>query len=55
MLKNHFGMKIDENDFDIDNKFVDNQVKSFYDIYNKHFDYKIYSADAINNNQININ
>ena len=55
LLKKHFGMKKDENDFDIDNKFVDNQVKSFYDIYKSHCEYKIYSANELNNNQLNIN
>ena len=47
-----FGSK---KDFDIDNKFVDKQVKSFYDIYKKRCECKIYSAQDIDNNQININ
>ena len=45
----------DQNAFDKDNKFVDKRVKSFYDIYKKHCEYKTYSADDIDNNQININ
>lgn len=45
MLKNHFDMKKNEKDFDNDNKFVDNRIKSFYDIYKKHCEYKIYGDD----------
>ena len=45
----------DEKGFDKEYKFVDKRVKSFYDIYNKRCDYKIYSAHDIENEQININ
>ena len=41
--------------FDKENKFVDNGNKSFYDIYNKNCGIKIYTADDIENNKININ
>ena len=41
--------------FDKQNKFVDKNVKSFYDIYNKFCDIRIYTADEIENNEININ
>lgn len=41
--------------FDKNNKFVDNDVKSFYDIYNKFCDIRIYTADEIEKNGININ
>lgn len=41
--------------FDKDNKFVDKSNKSFYDIYNKNCEIKIYTADDIENNKININ
>ncbi len=44
-----------EKDFDKDNKFVDKLVKSFYDIYEKRCEVKIYSANDIENNLININ
>lgn len=45
----------DAKKFDQDNKFVDKRIKSFYDIYKKHCEYKIYSAEEIDNNQITIN
>ena len=52
VLESRFDKK--EN-FDKDNKFVDKSNKSFYDIYNKNCDIKIYTADDIENNKININ
>ena len=52
LVLTRFGAK---KDFDVDNKFVDKQVKSFYDIYKKRCECKIYSAYEIDNNQININ
>ncbi len=55
LLKDRFGSKYSENDFDKSNKLVDNRVKSFYDIYNKRCEYKIYSAIDADNNLININ
>ena len=54
ILREFFGVA-DEKSFDKDYKFVDKRVKSFYDIYNKHYDYKIYSAHEIEDEQININ
>ncbi len=42
-------------DFDRQNKFVDKSRESFYDIYNKNCEIRIYSADEIDNNEININ
>lgn len=53
LLKNGFGAY--EKDFDKNNKFVDKQVKSFYDIYKKRCEYKIYSAEEVKSNKININ
>ena len=41
--------------FDKEYKFVDNSNKSFYDIYNKKCEIRIYTADDIENNKININ
>ena len=41
--------------FDKENKFVDNSNKSFFDIYNKKCEIKIYTSDDIENNKININ
>lgn len=41
--------------FDKECKFVDKSNKSFYDIYNKNCEIKIYTADDIENNKININ
>ena len=55
ILKARFGATKQEKSFDKDNKFVDKRVKSFYDIYNKRYDYKIYSAKEIENSEININ
>lgn len=55
VLVGHFGLASAEKHFDKDNKFVDNHNKSFYDIYNRHCDYNIYTADDIENNEININ
>lgn len=54
LMISHFGAS-GEKTFDNEYKFVDKRVKSFYDIYNKHCPYKLYSADEIENNQININ
>ena len=54
LMIGHFGAS-SEKTFDNEYKFVDKRVKSFYDIYNKHYTYKLYSADEIENNQININ
>ncbi len=57
ILRERFGCAADENAFDNDkdNKFVDKQIKRFYDIYNAHCEYKVYSADEIGNNEIDIN
>ena len=41
--------------FDEQTKFVDKDKKSFYDIYNKNCEVRIYTADDIENNKININ
>ncbi len=41
--------------FDKEYKFVDKGNKSFCDIYNKNCEIKIYTADDIENNKININ
>ena len=54
IMCNYFGVS-KEKSFDIDYKFVDKRVKSFYDIYEKRCEYKIYGADDLENNQININ
>ncbi len=54
LLFNYFGANGGENNFDKDNKFVDKRVKSFYDIYEKRCEYKIYSDDDIENNIIDI-
>ena len=40
--------------FDEQVKFVDKDKKSFYDIYNKNCEVRIYTADDIENNKINI-
>ena len=55
LLKTRFGNKQSYDEFDKSNKFVDIRVKSFYDIYIKSCECKIYSADDIENNLININ
>ena len=55
VLEELFGLENAEKYFDKDNKFVDKNVKSFYDIYDKYCEIKIYSADEIENNMININ
>lgn len=55
VLMAHFGLSSSEKDFDKDNKFVDNQNKSFYDIYNGRCEYRLYTADDLENNEININ
>lgn len=52
ILAERFGAK---NDFDVSNKFVDKTVKRFYDIYEKRCEYKIHTADDIDNNLIHIN
>ena len=54
-LGEYFGTSKNADDFDRNKKFVDNNKKSFYDIYNKHCEYRIYSAREIENNEININ
>ena len=54
-LAGRFGLSRNKKDFDKNNKFVDKNVKSFYDIYDKYCEIKIYSADEIENNMININ
>ena len=55
VLKGRFGMSVDKKDFDKVNKFVDKDDKSFYDIYKKYCEVKIYSADDVENNEVNIN
>lgn len=55
ILSKHLGMPDARENFDKEEKFVDKNIKSFYDIYNKRCEYKIYSADDIENNEININ
>ena len=55
VLSKWFGLRVDKKDFDKDNKFVDKDDKSFYDIYNKYCEVKIYSADDVENNEVNIN
>ncbi len=52
LLRSRFDMS---DSFDKDNKFVDKNAKAFYDIYNKSCDIKIYTADDVENNMININ
>ena len=52
LLRSRFDM-VDT--FDKDYKFVDKNAKAFYDIYNKNCEVKIYTADDIENNKININ
>lgn len=54
ILQGRFGCYVTENDFDKENKFVDKQIKRFYDIYNARYECKIYTADDIENNLINI-
>lgn len=44
----------DSENFDKSSKFVDNRVKSFYDIYNKYCSYKIYSSKDILNESFEI-
>lgn len=55
LLDERFGLYTDKKDFDKSNKFVDINEKSFYDIYNKSCEVKIYSADDVENNEVNIN
>ncbi len=55
LLDERFGLYTDKKDFDKNNKFVDINEKSFYDIYNKSCEVKIYSADDVENNEVNIN
>lgn len=52
ILSERFGMS---EIFDKDDKFVDKNVKTFFDIYNKSCEVRIYTADEIDNNEININ
>lgn len=54
LLLERFGLS-NEQDFDKENKFVDKRNKSFYDIYNKCCEYKLYTTDDIENNMIDIN
>lgn len=55
MLEERYGLFRDKKDFDKEEKFVDKNTKSFYDIYNKHCEYRVYTANDIENNRININ
>ena len=55
LMNERFGCRTDKKDFDKYNKFVDKNEKSLYDIYNKHCEIKIYSADEVENNEVNIN
>ena len=55
LVSERFGASVDRKDFDKNNKFVDINEKSFYDIYNKYCEVKIYSADDVENNEVNIN
>jgi hypothetical protein len=48
-------MRENKKDFDKNKKFVDKDDKSFYDIYNKYCEARIYSADDVENNEVNIN
>ena len=52
LLTSHF---YGTGNFDEQARFVDKDKKSFYDIYNKSCEVKIYTADDIENNKININ
>ena len=54
LLESHFAPDNAQIVFDKDNKFVDKRVKSFYDIYKSHCEYKIYSDEDIENNIIDI-
>ena len=54
LLYEHFSFGDVKNDFDKSLKFVDKNVKSFYDIYNKYCAYKIYRADEIMNGGIEL-
>ena len=49
LLAGELGLQNSKNDFDKNLKFVDKNVKSFYDIYNKYCSYKIYRADDVLN------
>ena len=55
ILSKCFGLRVEKTDFDKNNKFVDKDDKSFYDIYNKYCEVRIYSADDVENNEVNIN
>ena len=55
LLGERFGLKDGKKDFDNTQKFVDNKIKSFYDIYNKRSEYRVFTADELENEQININ
>lgn len=52
ILCERFGAK---NDFDLSDKFVDKTVKRFYDIYEKRCEYKVHTADDIENDFLHIN
>ena len=54
LLYEHFSVGNAKNDFDKNLNFVDKNVKSFYDIYNKYCSYKIYRADEIMNDGIEL-
>lgn len=54
VLERCFGLRVDKKDFDKNNKFVDKDDESFYDIYNKYCEVKIYSAEDVENNEVNI-
>ena len=49
LLAGELGLQSSKNDFDKNLKFVDKNVKSFYDIYNKYCSYKVYRADDVLN------
>ena len=55
LVCDRFGAREDKKDFDKAKRFVDINEKSFYDIYNKFCEVKIYSADDVENNEVNIN
>lgn len=52
ILESRFDMS---GEFDKQNKFVDNSNDSFFEVYKKNCEIKIYTADDIENNMININ
>lgn len=54
LLKAGFGLECEEKDFDKNKNFVDTETKSFYDIYNKFYSYKLYRIDETNENGIEL-